>query len=253
MEPTPGDLDIDRLLRQWEFVPGRPLVRRIAGSDGRDLVQMRVDMGVLQLEATGRPDGERPEGFVTYYDYLVAAAFQEGEAFELTEPRRLEIDREFLQFYHRRICWLTLQEYDRAAADAEHTLRLMDFSSANASDRQWALMHEQYRPFVIFHQVQASALVKLGANDPGAAVDTIGRGLDGLRDLFRQHGAEEHFDEDLFVTKLREMQSSIKEHFKLEPSLAEQLAAAVAAEQYELAAKLRDRLAGGPEGASGKR
>jgi hypothetical protein len=252
MEHTPGDLDIDRLLREWEFTPGRPMVRRIAGADGRDLLQMRVDMGVLQLEATGRPDGERPEGFVTYYDYLVAAAFQEGESFELTEERRLEVDREFLQFYHRRICWLTLQEYGRAAADAEHTLRLMDFSSANASDRQWAVMHEQYRPFVMFHQVQASALVQLGANDPAGAVETIGRGLEGLGELFKRHGAEEQFEDDLFVTKLREMQTSIKEHFKLGPTLAEQLAAAVAAEQYELAAKLRDRLAQGPDGGAGK-
>lgn len=244
MADLPGDLDIDRVLREWAFTPGRPLVRRVAGSDGRDLLQMRVDMGVLQLETTGRPDGERPEGFVTYYDYLVSAAFQEGEKFELIEPRRLEVDREFYQFYHRRICWLSLQEYALAAADAEHTLRLMDFSSANSTDRQWVMMHEQYRPFVLFHQVQASALVQLGADDPAAAVETIDKGLEGMADLFSQHGAQEQFDDDLFVGKLREMQESIKTHFKLGPSLADQLAEAVAAEQYELAAQLRDQLAG---------
>lgn len=243
MADLPSDLDIDSVLRQWAFTPGRPLVRRVAGSDGRDLLQMRVDMGLLQLETAGRPDGERPEGFATYYDYLVSAAFQEGESFELSESRRLEVDREFYQFYHRRICWLSLQEYGRAAADAEHTLRLMDFSSANAVDRQWVMMHEQYRPFVMFHQVQASALVHLGANDPAAAVETIGKGLDGMAALFEQHGAQEQFDEDLFVGKLREMQESIKTHFNLGPSLAEQLAEAVAAEQYELAAQLRDQLA----------
>jgi hypothetical protein len=44
------------------------------------------------------------------------------------------------------------------------------------------------------------------------------------------------------------MQASIKTQFHLGPSLAEQLAAAVAAEQYELAAKLRDRLARRREG-----
>jgi protein-arginine kinase activator protein McsA len=213
---------------------------------------MRVDMGLLQLEATGRPDGERPEGFATYYDYLVAAAFQEGESFDLNEERRLEVDREFYQFYHRRICWLTLQEYGRAAADAEHSLRLMDFSSANSADRQWAMMHEQYRPFVMFHQVQSQALVHLGANEPAAAVETIGRGLDGLRALFKEHEAEEQFEDDLFVNKLREMQTSIKDHFKLGPTLNEQLAEAVAAEQYELAARLRDELARGIEGPPGE-
>jgi hypothetical protein len=250
MSDSPRHCDIDRLLRDWAFVPGRPVVRRVAGSDGRDVLQMRVDMGVLQLETSGRPDGERPQGFPTYYDFLVAAAFAEGPQFELNEERRVEIDREFYQFYHRRICWLALQEYAQAAADAEHTLRLMDFTSANAADRQWAVMHEQYRPFVMFHHVQSRALTKLQENDPAGASGVISNGLEAMAKLFAAHDAEEHFDEDLFVVKLREMQESIKSQFSLGPSLAEQLAEAVATEQYELAAKLRDKLARrGREGA----
>jgi hypothetical protein len=125
----------------------------------------------------------------------------------------------------------------------------MDFTSANAIDRQWAVMHEQYRPFVMFHHVQARALTQLQANDPSAAVEIITQGLDGLAKLFAQHDAEEHFEDDLFVSKLREMQESIKSQFSLGPSLAEQLADAVATEQYELAAKLRDKLARRSEGA----
>jgi hypothetical protein len=249
MPRKPRDLNLDHLLRDWAFEPGRPVVRRVTGDDGRELLQMRVDMGILQLEAEGRPDGEKPHGFSTYYDYLVSAAFQEGTDFTLGEERQVEIDREFYQYYHRRICWLTLNEYAKAAADAEHSLRLMDFSSANAADREWAIMHEQYRPFVMFHQVQAVALTKLQSDSPEGAVEVIDKGLQSLSELFTQHDAEEHFDEDVFVVKLREMQASIKSHFHLGPSLAEQLAEAVAAEQYELAAKLRDRLARRREGA----
>jgi len=249
MARKPRNLNLDAILADWAFEPGRPVVRRVAGSDGRDLLQMRVDMGILQLETTGRPDGEKPEGFATYYDFLVSAAFQEGTEFTLGEERQQEVDREFFQFYHRRICWLTLNEYELAAADAEHSLRLMDFSSANAADREWALMHEQYRPFVMFHQVQATALTKLQADEPASAVQVIDAGLASLSALFVQHGAEELFDEDVFVVKLREMQASIKSHFHLGPSLADQLAEAVAAEQYELAAKLRDRLARRSDGA----
>ena len=249
MARTPRELNLDSTLRNWAFEAGRPVVRKATGSDGRDLLQMRVDMGVLQLETTGRPDGEKPHGFATYYDYLVSAAFQEGPEFALGEERQQEVDREFYQFYHRRICWLTLNEYEKAATDAEHSLRLMDFSSANAGDREWALMHEQYRPFVMFHQVQATALTKLQSDQPESAVQVIDAGLESLSALFVQHGAEEHFDEDVFVVKLREMQASIKSHFHLGPTLVEQLAEAVAAEQYELAAKLRDRLARRSDGA----
>lgn len=234
--------DLNRLLIDWPFEPGQPSVRRVAGSDGRQLLQMRVDLGMLQLETTGRPDGDRPEGFSTYYDYMMSLAFAEGTEFCLDEERCREIDREFLQFYHRRICWMAIKQYDQAVRDAEHTLRLMDFSSANAPDPQWALMHEQYRPFVLFHRIQATALADLESSNPAAAVRAIDEGLEQLGKVFAQHEAEDHFDEDVFVAKLREMRASVVDHFDVGPSLAEQLARAIAAEQYERAAELRDLL-----------
>lgn len=203
---------------------------------------MRVDMGILQMEVEGRPDGERPGDADTYYDFLVATAFEEGSEFELDESRCSEIDREFYQFYHRRICWLSLKEYGKAVADAEHTLRLMDFSSANAPDAEWALMHEQYRPFVLFHRIQASALEQLEDSDAEQAVEIIDAGLQELSDVFSEHDVEDRYDDDAFVIKLREMRQAIVDHYELGPTLAEQLAEAIAAEQYELAAELRDQM-----------
>ena len=99
----------------------------------------------------------------------------------------MEIDREFVQYYHRRICWLALKEYHRAAEDADHTLKLMDFSTAHSPDENWSLMHEQYRPFVLFHRTQALALTELEETDPEKAVATIYKGLgephDGIEGL----------------------------------------------------------------------
>jgi hypothetical protein len=238
-------LDIDKLLANWQFRPGQPLVRRISGRDGRPLLQMRVDMGILQLEAEGRPDGERPHGFDTFYDYLVASAFEEGEQFELDAGRCVEVDREFYQFYHRRVCWLSLKEYGLAAKDAQHSLKLMDFSSANAPDPKWALMHEQYRPFVVYHRVQAEALAALEQATPQEAVALLDAGLSELETLRRQLAEQRPFD-DAFLDKLRGMRTSIVEQYDLGPTLAEQLAEAIAAEQYERAAAIRDQLQGKP-------
>jgi hypothetical protein len=243
MSDVPASGEFDRLLKDWPFELGRPVVRRARGADGREVLQMRVDMGVLQLEVEGRPDGDRPHGFPTYYDYLMSTAFEEGPNFQLDEARQVQIDREFYQFYHRRVCWLALQEYGRAAADADHTLRLMDFTGANAVDRNWAMMHEQYRPFVTFHYVQASALEALKGDQPQAAVEVVEDGLRKLERLFEEHGVSEKFEGDVFVVKLREMLESIKTQFQLGPTLAQQLADAIASEQYELAAQLRDQMA----------
>lgn len=233
---------LDYLFREWPYVFGEVAARRVAGDDGREVVQLRVDMGVLQMEVSGRPDGTRPGGFDTYYDYLVSLAFQEGQAFRLDEERCTQIDREFVQFFHRRIAWLALRDFERAVRDSDHTLSLMDFSSAHAPDENWAMMHEQYRPFVLFHRTQAAALKVLEETDPEAAVRLIDEGIEKIRPIFEQHQAEDEFDEDELIVKLREMKESIATHYELEPSLAQQLAEAIATEQYELAAEIRDKI-----------
>ena len=230
-----------RRVAVYDWAGARPA--RYRREDGRELLQMRVDLGVLQLEATGRPDGVKPGGFETYYDYLVATAFEQGPQFKLDERQCIEVDREFYQFYHRRICWLTLGDYVAALKDAKHTLALMDFTSANAPDDRWALLHEQYRPFVLFHKVQAEALIALEKSEPDDAVELLDEGLKELEQLFDSYEAEEHFADDPFVMKLKEMRTAIVDQYALGPTLAEQLANAIAKEQYELAAKIRDRIA----------
>jgi protein-arginine kinase activator protein McsA len=60
--------------------------------------------------------------------------------------------------------------------------------------------------------------------------------------VFEKHDALQHFDDDGFVVKLREMREAIVAHYALGPSLAEQLDAAISKEEYELAAELRDQL-----------
>jgi len=233
---------IDELLAEWPYEFGEVAARIVPGADGREVLQLRVDLGLLQMESTGRPDGSRPGGFDTYYDYLISVAFQEGESFELDELRCLEVDREFVQFFHRRIGWMAVRRFERAVADADHTLALMDFTSAHATDESWVAMHEQYRPLVLFHRIQAASLAELQQERFQEAVGRIVDGIEQLRTIFVQHEALDDFEQDEVVVKLREMKEAIVEHYEVQPSLTQRLADAIAAEQYELAAELRDQL-----------
>ena len=235
--------DIDRLLKDWPYEPGEVSARLVKAADAREVLQMRVEMGVLQLEVDGRPDGQRPGGADTYFDYLLGLALHEGEDFELTSEQCTAADREFLQFYHRRICWLALREFRRAARDADHSLAFMDFVRAHSPNEEWTLSHEQYRPFVLFHRTQAAALATLEESTPEAAVAELNRGLERFRDLFVEYEAEEQFEEDELVVRLVELKDTLREQYNLKPTLEEQLASAVAREEYELAAKLRDEMA----------
>lgn len=234
--------DIDRVLKNWAYEPGEVGARLVRAGDGRQVLQMRVEMGLLQMEIDARPDGTRPGGADTYFDHLLALSIHEGKEFELTAEQCAAADREFLQFYHRRICWLALREFERAVRDADHTLSFMDFARAHSPDEEWTLSHEQYRPFVLFHRVQAACLAALEQDGPEAALEELQRGLDEFRRLFAQYDAEEQYDEDELVQRLLELKDTLREQYNIKPSLAEQLAEAVAAEEYERAAKIRDEL-----------
>ncbi len=263
--------NIDRILRDWPYDPQGISVRKKKGDDGRDVLQMRLDLGLLQLEATGRPDGTRPQGAETYFDYLVGRAVQNGAVrketaqagaeqggaepsetelseteqngqYTMSEEECEEADREFVQFYHRRICWLALRDFHNAVADADHTLHMMDFCRDHSPDEQWTLSHEQYRPFVLFHRTQAAALAALGDRGAEAAVEEINQGLDKMKSVITEYEAGEEFDEDELVQRLIELRESLRQRFRVGPTLQEQLADAVANEKYELAAEIRDEL-----------
>ncbi|MBN1852059.1 MAG: UvrB/UvrC motif-containing protein [Pirellulales bacterium] len=233
---------IDHLLRDWPYRIGDVLARKVHGSNRRLVLQLRIDLGIMQLEMEGRPDGERPEGYATYYHYLRSITRTEHEDFVLKPDQCLEIDREFVQFYYRRIAWLAVRDFQKAVADANHTLALMDLISAYASDEEWAMMHEQYRPFVLFHRTQAAALLELERSNPEQAIQVIDDGLGTILETFSEHDAEDTFDDDELVQRLRDMRQALQSHFEIGPSLSEQLADAIASEQYELAAQLRDQI-----------
>ncbi|HTM53105.1 MAG TPA: DNA helicase UvrBC, partial [Pirellulales bacterium] len=218
--------DIDRVLQEWPYQPGEISARLVRAADGREVVQMRVEMGLLQLETDGRPDGTRPSGSKTYFDYLQRIAAKSREPFELTSEQCAEADREFMQFYHRRVCWLALREFRRAANDADHTLAFMDFVRDHSPDEEWTLSHEQYRPFVLFHRTQAVSLATLEEMGPEESLVELNRGLQSFRDLFIQYDAEEQFEDDELVQRLIELRDTLRSQYDLKPSLSEQLAEA---------------------------
>ena len=234
---------LDDLLEQWPYDPSMVSVRTASGRDGRQILQMRVEMGVLQMEILGRPDGMTPEGFQTYLDHLLSLEGADDDDFELDEDQCGECDREFVMFYHRRVCWLALKEYSKAAQDARHTLALMDLCKRHSPDEDWTLTHEQYRPFVLYHCVQANALAHLSDGSPDDAVHSINEGLDELKQIYVDFELEEEFEDDELVQRLVELRESMRSEYEVGLTLQERLESAIVAERYEDAARLRDELA----------
>lgn len=235
--------NISDILQDWNYDSQSIRARIVAGQDGEaDVLQMRVEMGLIQMAVDGRPDGIRPEGFATYLDYLLQEEISEGNEWDLNDEQCMEVDREFMQFYQRRISWLSIKEYQQVVRDADHTLALMDFCKRHSPDDGWTIVHEQYRPFVLFHRTQAAAYHQLNESTPQAAIECINDGLNTIRSIFESHDLEEHFDEDELVSQLRDIRESLRDEYSVGKTLHEQLADAIASEQYERAAEIRDQL-----------
>jgi hypothetical protein len=244
--------DIDDALQGWTHdpEPGEILARELRARDGRPVLQVRIELGLLQLEVEGRPDGTRPHGFPTYLDYLLDRACDKRRrrsssisTWRMTAEQCTEVDREFFQFYHRRVAWLSLRRYDKAVKDADHTLALMDLVARHAPDPEYVAHHEKYRGLVLFHRTQAAALGALDRRQPDEAIDQVRSGIRGLnshRMCWLTEHEEEEVPNEALVEQLQRLEADIRKNFAVEKTLQEQLDEAVADEDYERAASIRD-------------
>jgi hypothetical protein len=246
--------DIDEAIQGWPYdpEPGDVVAREVRARDGRLVLQIRVELGVLQLEVEGRPDGLRPHNFVSYLDYLRHRAAARGltpggkaPSWSMEAIHCAETDREFVQFYHRRVAWLSLRRYENALKDAEHTLALMDFVARHGPNAEYVSTHERFRGLVLFHRTQALAALALDRRKPEEAIDAVHEGIDRCLAHQTEWNAEHDSDDainDPLVDQLRVLEGEIRKNFDVAKTLREQLDEAVATEDYEKAARLRDQI-----------
>src|SRR4051812_10999271 len=191
--------DIDDALHGWPYdpEPGEIVARKLRARDGREVLQIRIELGLIQMEVEGRPDGARPHQYATYLDYLDDRARASGKraGWTMSAEHCAEADREFAQFYHRRVAWLSLQSYDRALIDADHTLALMDFVKGHARDADYVAAHERFRGLVLFHRTQAAAALALERRRPDEAIDAVREGIARITAFHQSWNAEADRDE----------------------------------------------------------
>ena len=246
--------DMDETIQGWPYEPqpGEVLAREVRARDGRMVIQIRVELGVLQLEVVGRPDGTRPHGFVTFLDYLRQRASGRDQApggkvpsWRMAPEHCIEADREFVQYYHRRVAWLALHQFEMALLDADHTLALMDFVRQHGIDDEYIASHERFRGLVLFQRTQAAAALALERRRPEEAIDAIHEGLVQLAALQNAALGEPDRSEPSYqalIEQLRNSEQQIRKNFAVEKTLREQLDEAIAVEDYERAARIRDQI-----------
>lgn len=238
--------DLSPFLSNWDYDPTDICVRKIQGLDGRKKLQVRVDLGVMQMELNDRPDGTRPHGHFSlleyYLDQLEAEQAQSGtdETFSLDREACLELSQEGLLFYHRYVCLMRLGDFEAVARDTAHNLALLDLVRAYAKNEQDREIFEHYRPYVLMVHTRARGEICLQQGDHSGALNHIEEGIDKIQACVVNSGIEA--DEE--IEALSEWAEEIERDrpITLQQKLAQQLQKAIAEERYEQAARLRDRL-----------
>jgi hypothetical protein len=239
--------DINPILAGWDHDPTEFQVRIVAGLDGHDKIQMRIDLGVIQMEVDGRPDGRSVGDHESLLDSLEAqysAATTRGEPFQLDPDTCSALMREGLQYYHRYLAAFHLQRYDLVVRDTDRNLRLFAFVVGHAARRRDKLEFDQYRPYVTMMYTRARAAQALAQADYSRALVQIDAGIERIRAFLREYNQSEDQTECLeldFLLRLRREVDDERPVGAVE-RLEHQLGMAIAREEYEEAARIRDQL-----------
>lgn len=243
-------LDISNILRDWPYEPGQVTARRIRGDDGADKIQLRLDLGLYQMETTGRPDGVRPndcESLLEHCQQQLDKHIQDNGSdadFDIAPEVCEQLRAEGVMYYHRYLAEFILEDFPAVERDTSRNLRLMDLCAKYAREDSDRTALEQFRPYVIMMSTRAKALVAFRQNRPKAALAAVKSGIDDIRSYHEKFGQTKLVSATGELAILRAMAKEIQARLPVDPvrQLRRDLSKAVLEERYEDAAVIRDQL-----------
>ena len=254
-EPAPDgslgpEFDLTRLLQSWPVGGNGPTVRMVRTASGGRAIQVRLELGILQMALEGRPDGLRPHGAGSLLDWHTARRdahrVRSGgdEGFELSGKECEGLREEGVQVYHRYVALFALGEHEAVVRDTMRNLRMFDLCRDHGASHADRTVLEQYRPFVVMMRARAQAAIALAVADARGALAAVDAALAEMRLHFDAHGPHDGFDRSNEANLLRGMRDALVPRLPTSQrsELEDRLRRAVDAENFELAAILRDEL-----------
>ena len=195
-------LDLNSLLNDWPHENGTIKVRKIPGLDGREKLQLRIDLGLLQMEMKGRPDGQRPhncESLLAYHQRRAARAEERGDDYELTPEQCGELQQEGMQYYHRYLSLFQINDFEGVIRDTQRNLDLFAFVAEHTEREEVAWGFQQFRPYVLMMNTRAKVSILLAEGQFADAIRGIEAGRERISEFFQQSafpgdGSEEFRD-----------------------------------------------------------
>jgi len=244
------DMDIAPALAHWPYESGSISVRRINGIDGREKLQLRLDLGLLQMELTGRPDGRRPHGVGSLLEYYERRLIRQNRERSSAPPFSLDADacralrNEAAMYDQRYLALFVLGDFLGVLNDTARNLRVIDLCAQYAADDHDRLVLEQYRPYIIMMNTRAAASIQFYSKQYHIALEMITAGIEKIRAFFIKFGQDDAIARSSEIALLKRFTRDIRRKLPVDPMdrLRQKLELAIQRENYEEAAKLRDQI-----------
>ncbi len=236
--------DIFNILNQWEFDSVNN-IRFIKGNNGREIMQIRLPLGIEQYELEGRPDGKKPFGKKSLLDeYLERLEDSKinSKNFTLSNNDFIDLRNESLIYYYRYLILFQIGEYKRAISDTDHNLQICDLveNYYSKNDKKELI---QYRPYMIRINSISKSMVAIQEKKIDLAREHLKKGIDTLKKLEKVDTEIFTFEKNRSIKNLNEILNQIKTQYPDEKEiLEEELNRAVEMENFKLAAELRDKI-----------
>jgi len=253
--------DISDILQAWPHDEENDACI-IKGKDGRYKVQLRIPFGIQQFEADGRSDGKRPYGKDSALEHYLEELDKYKKlndtdiGFSINSEACEELREESGMTYHRYAIFYGLHDFKRVIRDTEHNMKIFDLVQAYADEQNDRNHYEQWRPYIIRMNRDAKIQLYLEKKEYKEALAIAYEARKTLRSLSPVYVQMEEDDSSLFphpnfveelkrsLTFMNQRIKEIKDKIGPDPiaQLKKKLAQTVQSQDFEEAAKLRDKI-----------
>jgi len=244
-------MDLNIILDGWPYDEENEAnnVRKVMGLDRRLKLQVRLRDGVIQWEVEGAPLGGRPYGHESVLSYCRELAAATPGEFRPAEELLGELEEELWDYTRRRRAFLLFGDYAHAAQDAAHAIAILDFVRQHVHDVALVLRFDRCRPAAIADRARAEALQSIREGKLNGALQALSRGIEEIEAFFAHHGLSNQAQKSRERRALVDLRRSLRERYNVPLTDAELLHAlldeqrlAIEQEDYEMAARLRDKI-----------
>ncbi len=210
----------DRVLETLNLDIERPVsVLKIA--DGREVLIVQPNaFTISRIYTTGRPDGLRPHGVASYYDYFFAKlqAHEEEhgtqERFQLESEEWQTLFEESFHRYTRYLLFASIQRWKDVQRDTTTNIAVTNLARRYApSDIAW--QSYQYKGYMLMMHSIANAELSLQEDDKAAALQHIDTGIRQIGEfcgecLREEQGEAENITRERYLSNLIEFRSDLE-------------------------------------------